>query len=307
MPSRLEALLASRLTGLGLAPDELLSRDAPGGLAAPGRFSANRHCGWLPARDGWVALNLARPDDADLVMALTGEAGDPWGAAAAFAAREDATAVRDRAIELQLPVAVPGEAAPLDLAPLSLAVVPRRVVDLSALWAGPLCGGLLARMGAAVLRIDSVGRPDPTAHGSPGLDARINGGKARLALDFRTAEGRRRLVEEVAKADVVITSARPAALARLGLVPDRFAHLTWVAITAHGFTGTGALRVGFGDDCAVAGGLLAWAAQEPRFIGDALADPLTGLEAARAVLSGRTGLIDMAMARVAASYAAMLA
>ncbi len=104
--------------------------------------------------------------------------------------------------------------------------------------------------------------------------------------------------------DVLVTSARTPALARLGLEPSRFAGLTWVAVTAHGFTGPGAARVGFGDDCAAAGGLLDRVGDEPRFAGDALADPLTGLEAALAVLAGQRGLIDMAMARVAASYAA---
>lgn len=307
MPSRLEGLIASRLTGLGLGARELLARDAPGGLAAPGRFSANRHCGLLQVRDGWVALNLARADDVELIMALADDAHDPWDAAARLAAQDDAAAFRDRAIEWQLPVALPGEAAPLDLVPLSPVRVPARVLDMSALWAGPLCAGLLARMGAQVLRIESLGRPDPTAQGSPGLDARINGGKQRLALDLRDADGRRRLFDEVARADVLVTSARPAALARLGLQPDRFPHLTWVAITAHGFSGDAAMRVGFGDDCAVAGGLLDRSRAEPGFRGDALADPLTGLEAARAVLAGHCGLIDMAMARVAASYAAMLA
>ena len=105
---------------------------------------------------------------------------------------------------------------------------------------------------------------------------------------------------------MLVTSARPAALARLGLDPAHFPHLTWAAITAHGFAGPGALRVGFGDDCAVAGGLLRWQDGEPRFLGDALADPLTGLEAARAVLAGQRGLIDLAMARVAAAYAEKL-
>ena len=84
-------------------------------------------------------------------------------------------------------------------------------------------------------------------------------------------------------------------------------HLAWVTITAHGFTGEGAGRVGFGDDCAVAGGLVRWEAGKPRFLGDALADPLTGLDAATRVLAGERGLIDMAMARVAAAWAERLA
>ena len=306
MKARLEAILAPRLAGFGLSPGELLSRDAPGGLATPGRFSPNRHCGLMRARDGWVALNLARPEDIELVVALAGAAGDPWQAVAAAAARDNAASFRDRAIALQLPVAVAGEATPLDLALPAVRHMPRRVLDMSALWAGPLCAGLLARAGAEVLRIESIGRPDPTPQSSPRLNGLINAGKSLLPLDLREAAGRARLWEEVAKSDVLITSGRPAALARLGLEPEMFPQLTWVAITAHGFTGTGATRVGFGDDCAAAGGLLDCYEGEPRFFGDALADPLTGLEAALALVSGRGGLIDMPMARVAASYAAMV-
>jgi len=305
MRSRIEALFAARAAGLGFCADNLLVRDAPGGLVEPGLFSANRHCRLLPTRDGWAALNLARADDSDLVLALAGAAHDPWAAAGGIAAQAGSLEFRDWAIALQLPVAIPGEAEPLELAALATDRIQCRVLDISALWAGPLCAGLLGRMGAQVLRIDSIGRPDPTAQGSPRLDALINAGKQRLPLDLRTVAGRSRLLAEVAACDVLVTSARPAALARLGLEPAMFAHLTWVAITAHGFTGPGAARVGFGDDCAIAGGLYDRTTDEPRFVGDALADPLTGLEAARAVIAGRTGLIDMAMARVAASYAMM--
>ena len=307
MIARLHALLEERTASFGLSPEQLLERDAPGGLDQPGRVSANRHCRLLQAADGWIALNLAREDDLDLIPALAGRDGDPWDAVAAAAQESAAADFRDRAAELQLPVAVVGESAPQTLAPPGGSTVPGRVVDLSALWAGPLCAGLLARAGAEVLRIESAGRPDPTPAGSPLLDARINADKARLALDLRTLDGRARLRTELEHADVLVTSARPAALARLGLEPATFPHLTRVAITAHGFSGAGAARVGFGDDCAAAGGLVRWGQGEPRFMGDALADPLTGLEAALAVLAGQRGLIDMAMARVAAAYAERLA
>ncbi len=56
-------------------PEVLLGRDAPGGLALPDHRSANRHCRLLAARDGWVALNLARPEDRELVPVLTAGAG----------------------------------------------------------------------------------------------------------------------------------------------------------------------------------------------------------------------------------------
>ena len=302
MTAALHAALEPRLAGLGLTPRQLLERDAPGGLAQPGLTSANRHCHLLRCADGWLALNLAREDDRDLIPALCEGGAD----LAAYASSQNAAALLGRAIELQLPAALPGESAALPLAPLEMARVPELVVDLSALWAGPLCAALLARAGARVVRIESLGRPDPTAQGSPRLDALLSGGNERLPLDLRTDPGRAALHDLLARADVLVTSARPAALARLGLDPAHFPHLTWAAITAHGFTGPGALRVGFGDDCAVAGGLLHWQNGQPRFMGDALADPLTGLEAARAVLAGQRGLIDLAMARIAASYAKIL-
>ena len=122
-----------------------------------------------------------------------------------------------------------------------------------------------------------------------------------MALDLRDRDA---LLALVGASDVLISSARAPALARLGLDPANHPNLTWIAITAHGWKSD---RVGFGDDCAVAGGLLG---EGPRFLGDALADPLTGLEATLATLDyiarGEGGLIDMPLARVAASYAAMV-
>lgn len=314
--ARLGAILAERLTTLpgAMSVSELLSRDAPGGLAVPDFRSANRYCRLLKAHDGWVALNLARPEDRDVVSALTGSDAPQWEAVAAAVGRETAVQFRDRAIELQLPVAVLSEAPVATLPPAITGPVPRRVVDMSALWAGPLCAGLLARAGAEVLRIESLRRPDPTSHASPKLDRQINGGKRRLALDLSNAADRAKLLDEIRSSNVLVTSARPAALKRLELEPDQLLTecpgLIWVAITAHGSVGEGAARVGFGDDCAVAGGLVRWEDEQPRFCGDALADPLTGLEGALAVLrhmaTGRCGLIDMAMAQVAAGYAGSL-
>ena len=313
---RLHALLAKRLQAFpgAMIPAEILARDIPGCLARPNLISANGSCRLIRARDGWIAFNLARPEDRDVLPALTGRADSGWDDLEATAWTEPALDMRDRAIELQLPVAVPGETSATDFAPVADLATPRRVLDLSALWAGPLCAGLLARMGAEVVRVASRGRPDPTPYSSPQLDRRINGGKRTLALDLADPTDRARLLAEIRRSDVLVTSARPAALERLGLDPDALLgecpELIWVAITAHGFVGKGAVRVGFGDDCAVAGGLFHREHDEPRFLGDALADPLSGVEAALAVgrrlASGTRGLIDIAMARVAASYAAGL-
>ena len=78
----------------------------------------------------------------------------------------------------------------------------------------------------------------------------------------------------------------------------------WLSITAYGRTGPWRDRVGFGDDCAAAGGLVAWTAdRSPAFVADAVADPLTGMVAAAlvadAVRDGGGVVLDVALREVA--------
>jgi crotonobetainyl-CoA:carnitine CoA-transferase CaiB-like acyl-CoA transferase len=187
------------------------------------------------------------------------------------------------------------------------------VIDLSALWAGPLCGGLLAAAGARVIKVECIGRPDTIRRSSPVFFDLLNAHKESLALDFTRPLDRARLRSLIARADVVISSARPRAFERLELVPESLvaehAGLTWVAITAHGWSGPRRNWVGFGDDAAAAGGLVTFATDgSPMFAGDALADPLTGIAAAAGALQGiaRGGgvLIDASLAATAAFVAA---
>lgn len=123
-----------------------------------------------------------------------------------------------------------------------------------------------------------------------------------------------KVMDMIAETDTLITSSRPHALARKGLTEQRLLALNpgliWVAVTAHGWRGESAWRVGFGDDCAAAGGLIARQSSAPRFIGDALADPLTGLDAAMQVLEaldrGTAGLVDTPLTLTAARYASQI-
>ncbi|MDP3676686.1 MAG: CoA transferase [Novosphingobium sp.] len=307
------ALVRALAPSVKIGPDDLLWRDAD--LCEPGTLSPNRQCRVVEAADGWLAINLARDDDRDLLPAWLGvEAGETdWDAIALPVRRKPVAALVEGASLLSLPVAAVGEATaspPHATTAPSSATATRSstVLDLSALWAGPLCAGLLADAGLAVIRVESVTRPDPTPLTSPLLDARINGGKRRRALRLDDPA----LLDLIDGARVLVTSGRPHALARLGLTPERlFARnpaLSWIAITAHGFHGAAAMRVGFGDDCAAAGGLVAWEGGSPRFLGDALADPLTGLRGARLALehlaADRSGLIDVPLAATAADFAA---
>jgi len=295
-----------------------LELDPPGG-----RISCNRACRMVCAADGWVAVNLARSEDHELIPAWLGAevAGDVWPAVEARVGAEACSDLVERATLLGLPVARIGEAAggALDAPRLSLGAPGRRertprVVDLSSLWAGPMCGAILAAMGATVSKVESASRPDPTREAMPEFNRRLNGRKMHLSFDLKSPEGRARLRDLVVGADVLITGARPRAFAGLGLQPDAvFAEnpgLVWVAVTGHGWTGDAAARVAFGDDAAAAGGLVRWIDGEPRFLGDALADPLTGLSAAVGALEGLAAgggvLVDASLARTAAGAAAQL-
>lgn len=301
--------------GLGVDAATLLAgRAGLRGWTRAGRVSAGGASRLLAAADGWWALTLSRPDDIDAVPALI-EAecpGEPWGALAAWAADKPVTDVVARARLLDLPAAALGEAAAA--APLVRRAGPSGpgrgprgalVVDLTSLWAGPLCGQLLAQAGATVVKVESPSRPDGTRAGDPAFFDWMNAGKLSCALDFdRDAAF---LAQLLAAADVVLEGSRPAALTRRGLGPFDVAGRpgrVWLQITGHdGFPG-------FGDDAAVAGGLVGFdAAGGPVFCGDAIADPLTGIEAAGAVLEalarGGGEVITFSLAAVAAGYAAL--
>ncbi|WP_327100569.1 CoA transferase [Nocardia vinacea] len=182
------------------------------------------------------------------------------------------------------------------------------VVDLSSMWAGPLCAHLLGRAGARVVKVESPRRPDGARRGDPRFFDWLHGGHEQIAVDFHTPAGQETLRELVSTADVVIEASRPRALAQLGLAPGDRVHRdgqVWLSLTGYGRAEP--MRVAFGDDAAVAGGLVGWDAGEPVFCGDAIADPLTGICAALAVccavLGGGGQLIDLSMRATAAAFA----
>jgi len=282
------------------------------GWTRAGRVSAGGASRLLAAADGWWALTLSRADDLDAVPALIeSECREPWAAIAGWSSKRPVADVVRRARLLDLPATALGEAAPA--APVIRRVWPAGpvrglrgalVVDLTSLWAGPLCGQLLARAGATVIKVESPSRLDGSRGGPSSFFDWMNGGKLSCAVDFDRDAGA--LAQLLAAADVVLEGSRPAALARRGLGPLDVAGRpgrVWLQITAHGAESGYA---GFGDDAAVAGGLVG---DGPVFCADAIADPLTGIEAAAAVSDslarGGGELITVALAAVAANYAAL--
>ena len=290
------------------------------GLARRGQVSCGGSTHLVRAADGWFAATLSRPDDVDLLPAWIGApvAEDPWPEVHRRCRDRPVREVLDRGILLGLPIAGLGSAETRTPPSSTGSLRPWdgsgavNVVDISSMWAGPLCGALLAEAGAHVIKVELAGRPDGARLGPASFYERLNGAKAELVVDMARSDGPRRLAEVVASADVVIESSRPRALAHLGIdaeamLADSSGPQVWVSITGHGRYGEGANRVAFGDDAAVAGGLVAWAGpDQPCFFADAVADPLTGLtaaaEALEALTTGRTVLLDIAMAGVAAAF-----
>lgn len=176
-----------------------------------------------------------------------------------------------------------------------------KVADLTAMWAGPLCGDLLARAGAEVIKIESSSRPTPTGF-LPQLAER----KTIRQINFETQTGKAELAEVLDRSHIVLTSCRPRALEQLNIDPFQIVSGggIWIAITGHGWDSN---RVAFGDDAAVAGGLVKYRGDTPCFVGDAIADPLTGVFAAVSVLllwlGQEPAFVDIPMAGVAAAVA----
>jgi hypothetical protein len=175
------------------------------------------------------------------------------------------------------------------------------VVDFSAMWAGPLCARLLRLAGARVVKVETPDRPDGARLGDPRFYELLNAGHESLVVDPATDGAA--LAELVRQADIVIEASRPRALAGWGLVAEDAARsgTVWLSITAYGRAQGD--RIGFGDDVAAGAGLVEWTDGVPSFVGDAIADPLTGLAAAVAVLRawGSGQVVDLPMASAAGS------
>lgn len=290
------------------------------GLQRGGRTSANGSCRLLRTTDGWVALNLARSEDISCIEALTGRAPGSaiWQHVERFAATCHSDRFAEQARLLSMPVGVlrrPAAGASLPWAVEQRWTARARiglrglsVVDLSSLWAGPLSAKILREAGADVVKVESTTRPDG-ARAAPSFYEWLHGSDEPCAqLDLASPAGRRELRELIEGADVVIEASRPRALEQLGSGPDRLRvrpGRVWLSLTGYGRTPPGSAWVAFGDDAAVAGGLVGWDEQdEPLFLADAVADPVSGMFGAIAILEslarGGGELLDLSMAAASA-------
>lgn len=300
-------------------------RGSNGNFRINGRASAGLGSSRLnPTRDlGWFALTLLRDEDRELLPALFLGEVEPSADDATIGdavSRHDCAGLLERGRALGLPVASADEvpvSPPVEVlsrGPSRLRAPDHRplVVDLSAIWAGPLAGHLLWLAGAEVVKVESLNRTDLIRRDDPVTFALINQGKASVVIDFFREEQKTALLDLIRRADFVIESSRVRALRHLGIDADALVRevpgLVWLSVTGHGASGDAAGWAGIGNDCSVAAGFsraMADATGEIGFVGDALTDPLTGILAAvegwRAYVSGEAQRIGFAMSAIGAA------
>jgi crotonobetainyl-CoA:carnitine CoA-transferase CaiB-like acyl-CoA transferase len=175
-----------------------------------------------------------------------------------------------------------------------------RVLDAARVLAGPFCGQLLADLGADVVTLERPGTGDDTRGWGPpftadGMSAYFlscNRNKRSLTLDIGKPEGQAVFHRLLDASDVLIENFRTDSAEKMGLAPEQLLarHPRLVACSISGFGRTGPLRDAPGYDFAIQAmsglmGITGPVAGPPFKVGVALADVLTGLYAATAILA----------------------
>ena len=195
-----------------------------------------------------------------------------------------------------------------------------RVIEQGTFITGPCAGMMLADLGADVIKIESpAGDPYRSYHDgiySPHFQA-YNRNKRSIALDLKNPADRATFDRLIAEADVFIQNFRPGTAQRLGAGADRLRalnpRLVYCSISGFGSSGPYVDRPSYDSVAQALSGFLSVVVDsaQPRFLGPALADAITGLYAAYGVLGalvqrGRTalgGCVDVSMLEAMAHFA----
>jgi len=224
-------------------------------------------------------------------------------------------------VRVDVPPARPPDGRPLDGV---------RVVDMTAWWAGPAAGHVLAALGADVVKVESTARPDlmrysstrpptedlwwewgPIYHGA-------NNGKRGITLDLTRPEGIELLKRIVAVSDVVLENFTPRVMDNFGLGWDTLRavnpRLVMTRMPAYGLDGPWRDRTGFAQTMEAITGM-AWVTgwvDGPPVLPRGPCDPLAALHAVFATMlalrdretSGEGRLIEVTMIEAALNMAA---
>ncbi|WBU63682.1 CaiB/BaiF CoA transferase family protein [Paracoccus aerodenitrificans] len=204
-----------------------------------------------------------------------------------------------------------------------------KVVELARILAGPWAGQILSDLGANVIKVEAPEGDDTRRWGPPFVDNQgdhsaayfhsTNRGKTSVIADFRSPEGRQKVLDLVADADVVIENFKVGGLAKYGLDYASLSalnpRLIYCSITGFGQTGPYAYRAGYDYIIQGMSGLMSVTGSpdgQPQKVGVAVADIFTGIYAATGILAaveqrhrtGRGQHVDMALMDVAVAVMA---
>ncbi len=193
-----------------------------------------------------------------------------------------------------------------------------RVLDLTRVLAGPYCTMMLGDLGADVVKVEPAGAGDETRTWGPPFQGgestyflAVNRNKRSVVLDLKQADALEAARRLAASADVVVENFRPGVAERLGLgarsLTEAHPKLVYCSISAFGQTGPGRDRPGYDLVVQAASGMMSVTGEAegpPVKVGIAIADVLTGMNAAIAVIAalharpargGRGGVVDAAL------------
>lgn len=193
-----------------------------------------------------------------------------------------------------------------------------RVVELAHIMAGPVCGLMLADMGADVVKIERLPHGDgsrgfvpPDIEGESAAFMMLNRGKRGVALDLRNPEGAEIVRRLASEADVLIENFRVGTMETIGLGWEALSQanprLVYCQITGFGRTGPLSHQGGFDLIAQGYSGLMSVTGEgpgrEPVKVGAPVTDVTAGILAAFGVAAalyerertGRGKLVDTSL------------
>ena len=174
-----------------------------------------------------------------------------------------------------------------------------RVLDLTRILAGPLCGQMLGDMGADVVKIEPPGAGDDTrAWGPPFVNGEsayflgINRNKRSVTLNMAVKAGQDVLAQLVKKSDVVVENFKLGTLEKWGITDEwlekNAPRVIRCSITGYGSSGPDAALPGYDFILQAESGLMSICGEPdgaPTKYGVAIVDVVTGLYACNVILA----------------------
>ena len=182
-----------------------------------------------------------------------------------------------------------------------------KVLDLSRILGGPLCGQILGDHGADVLKVEPPQGDDTRTWGPPFRDGvasyyyGLNRNKRIQFLDLSTPEGQQRVRELIAEADVVLENFKIGTMEKWGIgyeqMQREFPQIIWCRVSGFGVDGPLGALPGYDAAVQAMAGLMSVNGEpngDPLRVGLPVVDMVTGMNAVIGVLlalheRGRSG------------------